>query len=128
MNQLEEFIKEKSIRYSWRINEFAITVNDLREFFKDKVIIGVDDEDKEQLDLMFKILSENKEIKPEFMGNPKIYTTIRGLLHEYPLPEKAEDIILGLQWMAQEYDYVEVECDEDDGCLYQHIYGRVRNQ
>lgn len=47
MNQLEEFIEEKSIRCDYGVNPFIagekyIAVEDLREFFKDKVIFTVD--------------------------------------------------------------------------------------
>ncbi len=43
MDKLEEFIKEKSFRRQYFfVAEHLISVDDLREFFKDKVIIDKD--------------------------------------------------------------------------------------
>lgn len=66
-NQLEDFIEEKSIRCDYGVKPFIaaekyIAVEDLRKFFKYKVIFTVDKEDEKELDLIFKILSENEEI------------------------------------------------------------------
>jgi len=66
-NQLEEFIKEKTIRCAYGVKPFIagekyIAVEDLREFFKDKVIITVHNEDS-NMEYFMELSNKDEPIK-----------------------------------------------------------------
>jgi len=67
---------------------------------------------------------------PKFMTAPRPCVTITGSngrqIHEYSIPDGAEDIILALQWMVTKYDDVDIEYGENYGAPYAHIWGYVK--
>ncbi len=59
-------------------------------------------------------------VKPDFMEEPSesTITSTGKKIHEYDMPEKAEDVIAALQWMMTVYDDVGIEY----GVSYHHPY------
>tara|TARA_Y100000593_G_C4212106_1_gene287385 strand:+ start:512 stop:772 length:261 start_codon:yes stop_codon:yes gene_type:complete len=74
---------------------------------------------------------QQRVVMPEFMGKPRKATICSGInsgkeLHEYGIPDGAENIIVALQWMVTVYDDVDIDYGEEYGCPFAHMYGYVK--
>ncbi len=67
---------------------------------------------------------------PAFMEKPKeniqIIDSGSREIHEYAIPDGAEDIILALQWMRTVYDHVDLDYGVEYGAPVANLYGYVR--
>ena len=76
----------------------------------------------------------NEEVlkRPDCMSGPSVGKLVTGrhkgqTIHDYEIPEEAQDVIDALQWMMTEYDEVHIDYGENYGLPFAHMCGYVRS-